>query len=58
MKNKHGGQAFGTSFNNRDEHCKDLELDEKSLEEEDGKEDNMAAPEVHQRGEDFNPQSN
>jgi hypothetical protein len=29
------------SFNNRDEHCKDLDLHEKSLGDEDGKEDNV-----------------
>jgi hypothetical protein len=35
---------------NRDEHCKDSDLHEKSLGDEDGKEDNMAPPEVHQHG--------
>ncbi len=43
------------SFNNRDEHCKDLDLHEKSLGDEDGKEDNMATTEVHQRGGDSTP---
>jgi hypothetical protein len=57
-KNKHGRRAFGTSFNNRDEHCKHLELHAKSLGEEDEKEVNVAALEVHQRGEDFSPHSN
>jgi hypothetical protein len=33
----------------------DLDLNEKSLWDKDGKEDNVAAPEVHQRGGDFNP---
>ncbi len=58
MKNKHDGRAsltFGTSFNSRDEHYMDLDLHEKSLWEEDGNEDNMAALEVHQRGGDVNP---
>jgi hypothetical protein len=43
----------GKSFNSRDKY-KDLDLHERSLREEDGNEDNMAAPDVHQRG-DVNP---
>jgi hypothetical protein len=44
----------GTSFNSRDEYCNDLDLHKRSLWEEDGNEDNVAAPDVHQRGGDVN----
>jgi hypothetical protein len=42
----------GMSFNSRDEDCKDLDLHEKSLREEDGNEDNV---DVHQSGGDVIP---
>jgi hypothetical protein len=50
---QHDGRASyasGMSFNSRDEFCKDLDLHKKSLWEEDGDEDNVAAPDVHQHG--------
>jgi hypothetical protein len=56
---QHDGWAFftsGTSFNSRDEYHKDLDQHQKSLREEDGNEDNVAAPDVHQRGGDINLQ--
>jgi hypothetical protein len=43
------------SFNNRDKHCKDLDLHKKTLGDEDGKDDNVAALEVHQHGGDSTP---
>jgi hypothetical protein len=43
------------SFNRRDEHCKDSDLHKESLWEDDGNEDNVTAPDVHQRGGDVNP---
>ncbi len=55
---QHDGRAFyksGTSFNRRDEHCKDFDLHKKSLWEEDGNKDNVTAPDIHQRGGDVNP---
>jgi hypothetical protein len=52
------GWAFytsGTNFNKRDEYCKDFDLHEKSLWEEDGNEDNVVTSDVHQCGGDVNP---
>jgi hypothetical protein len=46
---------FGMSFYSREECRKDKNLYGKSPGGEDGKEDNMATPEVHQRGGDVNP---
>ncbi len=43
------------SFNNREKHGKDLDLHKKSLGDEDGKEDNVAALEVNQHGGDSIP---
>jgi hypothetical protein len=55
---QHDGRAFYTSranFNRRDNYCKDFDLHEKPLCEEDGNEDNMAAPDVYQCGGNVNP---
>jgi hypothetical protein len=46
---------FGTRFTSRDEYCKDLDLYGKARGREDGKEDNVATPEVPQHGGDVNP---
>ncbi len=46
---------FGTSFNSRDDDCNNVGLYGKSRGGDDDQEDNVATPEVHQRGGDVNP---
>jgi hypothetical protein len=48
ITDEHGN--FGTSFNSRDDYCISMGLYGKSRGGDDGQEDNVATPEVHQRG--------